>query len=146
MSFIAAPRGLGSIEATTILTRGAPHQCEDCATIRSALSGLAWTEVPDSFAEEFSDSLPLLTEEAYNAYLPVWLRAALANPSGDAATMLLISLANHPPTTFFNRRQVQTVIKVARSVVAQSCWGWKDEGNIADLKAIEVAWGNLGDG
>jgi hypothetical protein len=120
----------------------APHQCEECAAIRAALSGRTWTEVPDSFAEEFSGSLPLLTEEAYNAYLPVWLRAALANPSGDAATMLLINLANDPPATSFNMRQARTVIEVARSVVKQSYWGPEDEGNIANLKAIEVGWSN----
>ena len=97
-------------------------------------------EVPDSFAEEFSGSLPLLTEEAYSTYLPVWLRAALANPSGDAAAMLLINLADNPPILNFSPEQAQTVIEVARAVVGQNYWGPEDEGNAANLKAIEAAW------
>ena len=118
----------------------APHECEECATIRATLTGRTWRDVADSFAEEFSGSLPLLTEDAYHAYLPVWLRAALTEPSGEAASMLLINLADNPPKTHFNQQQADAVIQVARSVVRRSYWGPEDEGNAASLKAIEATW------
>ena len=119
----------------------APHECDECAAIRAALTGRTWIEVPDSVAEEFSGSLPLLTEDAYNAYLPVWLRAALNDSSCEAASMLLINLADEPPTTKFSREQARTILLVARTVVQQNYWGPEDEGNLINLRAIEAAWG-----
>lgn len=41
--------------------------------------GKTWTEIPSSIIHSYAYSLPLLTEEAFVAFLPAWLRAALTD-------------------------------------------------------------------
>lgn len=69
-----------------------PHDCDECSAMRERLEGKTWDEVPDKFANDFAGCLPLLSPEAYNAYLPIWLRAAVSNPDGEAASMIAINL------------------------------------------------------
>lgn len=118
-----------------------PHECEECAAVRAGLSGRAWGEVPNEFAEEFSGSLPLLSPEAYNAYLPVWLRAAVESPSGEAATMVPINLSSEPSHQGFTPAQARTLIAVVEFIAQNSFWGPEDESNLAHLAAVRAEWG-----
>src|SRR5205085_7140035 len=70
-----------------------PHECSECVAIRKMLAGKTWSEIPDTFAEEFCGSLPLLSPDAYNAYLPVWLRSAVRDPDGQAGRCILFNLS-----------------------------------------------------
>jgi hypothetical protein len=118
-----------------------PHECEECAAIRAALSGHAWGEVPSEFAEEFSGSLPLLSPEAYNAYLPVWLRAAVESPRGEAATMVPINLSNEPSHEGFTPTQARALVAVVEFIAENSFWGAEDESNVKHLAAVKAEWG-----
>jgi hypothetical protein len=82
-----------------------PHECPECDAMRQRLTRATWADVPDEFAEEFADSLPLLSPDAYNAFLPIWLRCAARNPSGEAAIMVLINVADEPHTEGFTPLQ-----------------------------------------
>lgn len=117
-----------------------PHECPECDAIRKCLSQKTWHDVPDEFAEEFSGSLPLLSPEAYHAYLPIWLRCALRNPDGAAAAMVLINLADSPYTTGFTATQAAVILEVARVVTRSNHWGPDDEGNAERLPAVEAFW------
>lgn len=117
-----------------------PHECPECDAIRKRLAQKTWADVPDEFAEEFAGSLPLLSPDAYNAYLPIWLRCALRNPNGAAATMVLINVANDPHTEGFTALQAAVIIEVARVVTSTNWWGGDDEGNVERLAAVEAFW------
>lgn len=117
-----------------------PHECPECDAIRKSLEGQSWREVPEAFAEEFSGSLPLLSPDAYNAYLPIWLRCALRNPDGAAAAMVLINLADDPHTTGFTPTQAAAILEVARAVTRSNHWGSDDEVNVERLAAVEAFW------
>jgi len=50
---------------------------DDERTLHAALHGKRWSEIPASFLSPSSYSIPLLTEEAFEAFLPAWLSRAL---------------------------------------------------------------------
>lgn len=118
-----------------------PHECEECAAIRAALSGRTWNEVPNDFAEECSGSLPLLSPDAYNAYLPIWLRAAVESPHGEAATMVPINLSSEPSHEGFTPAQARVLIAVAEFIAENSLWGPDDESNLEHRAAVKAEWG-----
>ena len=118
----------------------APHECEECSALRERLSQSGWESIPDSFVEEYSGSLPLLSPEAYNAYLPAWLRAAVRNPDGGVVGILLTNLADEPPMLHFTAAQAATILDVARFVVHNNYWGPDDPVNITSLSAVERVW------
>ena len=120
-----------------------PHECEECSAIRSTLAGRTWGEVPNEFAEEFSGSLPLLSPDAYNAYLPIWLRAAVEVPAGEAATMVPINLSNEPSRDGFTSAQARALVAVAEFLAANNYWGPEDPSNAEHLAAVKAMWEDL---
>jgi hypothetical protein len=117
-----------------------PHECEECSAIRTGLAGLTWRQVPDAFAEKFAGSLPLLSPDAYNAYLPVWLRAAVNDPNGEAASMIAINLSNEPSREGFTRSQAEALIAAVEYVASNNIWGAEDECNVERLAAVRASW------
>ncbi|MGB7815730.1 MAG: hypothetical protein WBL28_05200 [Methylotenera sp.] len=117
-----------------------PHECEECAAIRQYLGPLTWSQVSDAFAEQFSGSLPLLSPDAYNAYLPAWVRAALHKPDGDVAGIILINLADEPPMEHFTQGQAQSLLRAARLFVTINPWGVDDPVNVERLAEVERTW------
>jgi hypothetical protein len=117
-----------------------PHDCEECSVIRAALAGRTWGDVPNEFAEEFSGSLPLLSPDAYNAYLPIWLRAAVEIPDGEAATMVPINLSSEPSQEGFTPAQARALVRVVEFVAASNYWGADDEANVEHLAAVKATW------
>ena len=117
-----------------------PHECEECAAIRQSLEGRTWHEISNAFAEEFSGSLPLLSPEAYNAFLPVWLRAAVEQPDSLAAAMVSINLGNEPSKFAFTPSQASALIAAVEFVAANNLWGAADEGNVEHLAAVRAQW------
>jgi hypothetical protein len=55
-------------------------KCEECESLRRELTGKTWSEVPAEFVRQYEDSLPLLTPDAYTAFLPAWLREGIRDP------------------------------------------------------------------
>jgi len=87
------------------------------------LDGHSWQEIPNTFAEEFSGSLPLLSPDAYNAYLPIWLRAAVENPDGEAAAMVSINLMNKPSKIGFTPTQALAIVLSVKFIAANNWRG-----------------------
>jgi hypothetical protein len=117
------------------------HECEECAAIRSALVGRTWGEVPSAFAEEFCDSLPLLSPDAYNAYLPVWLRSAVEDPDGEAAAMVSINLTEDPSKVGFTPEQVKALVAVVEFVATHNVFGADDPVNVEKVLKVQSVWG-----
>lgn len=119
----------------------APHECEECLSLREHLAHRTWSEVSDEFAEQYCGSLPLLSPDAYNAYLPAWLWTALHRPDGIVAGIILINLADEPPMEHFTQAQVRALIRTARLLVTINGWGVNDPGNVERIAEIERVWG-----
>ncbi len=119
------------------------HDCDECAAIRRGLAGRTWGEVPNAFAEEFYDSLPLLSPDAYNAYLAVWLRASVENPDGDAAGMIAINLSHKPNQAAFTLSQASALIAAVEFVASNNLWGAEDPGNVEQVAAVRATWASV---
>lgn len=61
--------------------------------IEAALEGQAWPEVPTDVLEEQAKNILALSPEAFAHYLPAFLRAALREPGGEAATYAMYALS-----------------------------------------------------
>src|SRR5262245_23332260 len=68
------------------------HQCSECESVQTAFEGRRWNEVPIESIRDHHDSLPLLTPEAYVFFIPAYLIAAVREPLGQIAPMVLYSL------------------------------------------------------
>ncbi|XZG69536.1 hypothetical protein ACTSKR_12870 [Chitinibacteraceae bacterium HSL-7] len=117
-----------------------PHECEECAAMRRALAGHTWHELPSAFAQAYADSLPLLSPDAFHAFLPVWLRAAIESPDSEAAAMVAIHLGDAPSMSGFSRAQAEVIIQAMAYVAANNLWGENDQDNIAQLAAVRAHW------
>lgn len=115
----------------------APHDCPECLELRRELTGTAWLDVPFEFVRDHPDVLPLLSPEAYLAFLPAWLRQGVLEPDGEVSAMLLVNLACDPDPTGFALEQREVVIEVARFIVRNNCWGPEDPENAKSLVVIE---------
>ena len=69
----------------------APHPCDECDDLATALDGIAPTDVLNAAPSAVWD-LPLLSAEAKRYYLPGWLLPAIADPQHDAVDALLFAL------------------------------------------------------
>ncbi len=121
----------------------APHDCEECFALRAMLEGATWREVPAEFVKANDGSLPLLTQEAYRAFLPAWILQAIREPSEEVAGMLLVNLKHQPRTEGFTPKQASTIIDVARFITANNVWGPIDPVNVDSLAEIKAAWGKI---
>jgi hypothetical protein len=120
-----------------------PHECKECDAIRTRLAGKSWDDIPDEFAEEFSGSLPLLSLDAYNAFLPIWLRAAVNNPNGEAANMVVINLSSKPSHYGFTSVQANTIIAACEFIVSNNYWAGIDpDDSAATIARIKSEWCN----
>ncbi len=121
----------------------AHHACEECCALRLQLAHTTWSHIPAEFVRESDGSLPLLTEEAYIAFLPAWLLQGIREPSEEVAAMLLVNLRHEPRTDGFTPEQAATIIDVARFITANSIWGPSDPVNVDALAAIKAGWGKV---
>ncbi|MDH5670356.1 MAG: hypothetical protein OEY86_20335 [Nitrospira sp.] len=119
------------------------HECVECSALRDQLTGMMWQDIPGDFINANDGALPLLSHEAYVAFLPAWLHQAVLDPSGPAAGMVLINLHHEPDVSGFTHRQAKVIMEVARYIVHSSIWGPKDPGNIESLAEIERVWSSV---
>jgi len=118
----------------------APHKCLECDAVSKGLANRPWTEVPDEFIAENPDVLPLLSEDAYVAYLSAWLRQGLLRPDEGAAGMVLVNLRGSPPVGRFTPEQAQLIVAVAKEICAKSIWPADDPVSLESLEAIARVW------
>jgi hypothetical protein len=122
----------------------APHDCPECMELRGQLTGITWEDVSVEFIRDHDDVLPLLSPEAYRAFLPAWLRQGILEPGGEVAGMLLVNLACDPDPTGFTLEQRDTIVEAARFIVGNDGFGAEDPENVKSLAAIERAWADGG--
>ena len=134
---------IGVFRRTIVDGPVAPHDCPECQELRGQLTGITWLDVPPEFVRDHPDVLPLLSPEAYLAFLPAWLRQSALEPEGEVADMLLVNLACDPDPTGFTLEQRDAVVEVARFIVQNDCWGSEDSVNVKSLVAIERAWAEV---
>jgi hypothetical protein len=116
------------------------HNCPRCQALREQLTGRTWPEIPAEFIRDHSDVLPLLSHEAYLAFLPAWLQRGILEPDGDVAGMLLVNLGHKPDTSGFTPEQREAIIVAARFITQNDYWGPEDPENVKSLEAIERIW------
>jgi hypothetical protein len=120
--------------------RAAPHKCEECDIVSEGLAKRPWTDVPQDFIAGNPDVLPLLSQDAYVAYLPAWLREGLHRPDEGAAAMVLISLSGTAPVERFTRTQALLVVRIANAIHSRSIWPADDPVFLERLDAIARLW------
>ncbi len=119
--------------------RAAPHVCPECDHISEVLGQRNWTQVPSTFISANPGVLPLLSETAYVAYLPAWLREGLEHPDEFVASMLFINLGDSPPAVRFTPEQGLVIVAVARAMLAAS-WCSDDPVRREEVNGIERKW------
>ncbi len=53
------------------------HNCPDCLKLRDDFQGKTWQEVSNEVIENHTNDLPLFTAEAFNYYVPAYIRHVL---------------------------------------------------------------------
>jgi hypothetical protein len=139
-------RLLAQFPQRLVLGDAASHDCDDCLAIRDGLRGITWRDVPSEFLQSKADCLPLLTLDAYIAFLPAWLREGIRAPDSEVATMLLVNLKMTVPNQGFSAEQGRLVVEVARAIAVESFWGADDPVHAETLATIETVWGYLPEG
>jgi hypothetical protein len=119
----------------------APHDCDECYALRAQLTGRVWDSIPAAFLDSNDGALPLLSQDAYVAFLPAWLMRAVRDPSGPLASMMLVNLRMEPNTSGFTPEQSSVIVDVARFIVAENGYPPDDPVNVESLAAVERAWG-----
>ena len=120
----------------------APHDCEECNALKEQLTGATWSQVPADFIRANDDVLPLLSPEAYSAFLPAWLRLSVQEPDGPSAAMLLVNLQS-ADTSRFTSRQATAIVEVAQYITVHSAFGPADPVNTESLARSRLAWSQV---
>jgi len=113
--------------------------CETCRSLQTQLEGISWRDVPKEFIRSNDWVLPLLSHEAYLAFLPAWLRQGILEPDGPNAQMLLVNLRHEPDTSGFTSLQAAAIIDAAQFMVSSSKMMSEEPEsmeNIADIKRV----------
>ena len=119
----------------------APHECEECDALNKQLVGITWPDVPPDFAAENDGALTLLTDEAYVAFLPAWLRCAVLDPDGPVASMIPIILESARVRDAFTDEQAAAIVDVIRFTTSESAFGSDDEVNAEHFANISRIYG-----
>jgi hypothetical protein len=112
----------------------------ECDELRHALKGKSWREVDDAFLLDNDGCLPLLTPEAYRAFLPAWFTSALRDPEGGPATMALINMESSTLHSEFTKTQRNALLACVRYVHEGDPFAQQDPVCIARVQAIETNW------
>lgn len=117
------------------------HDCSDCAEIRAMLGGATWWSIPGHFIQQHADHLPLLTKDAYKAFLPAWLCEAVSHPAGDTAALVMVNLRDGTFAPNFSHQESFAVVRVAKWIAEQNGFGPGDPVNMESLDRIMQQWG-----
>jgi hypothetical protein len=145
MDDLAAIEGMLLQAFPRLIVEGAiaPHGCVECDAIRKQLTDITWVKVPADFIRANDGSLPLLSHEAYVAFLPAWLRLAVREPDGPSASMLLVNLRHAPNTRGFTPPQAAAIIEVVRYITNHNGFGPNDPVNMESLASVRQLWSPL---
>jgi len=121
----------------------APHDCVECDALRKQLTEITWVKVPTDFIRANDGCLPLLSHDAYVAFLPAWLRVAVREPDGPNASMLLVNLRQAPNTSGFTPPQAAAIIAAVQYITLHNAFGPSDPVNSESLASIRHLWSPL---
>ena len=122
----------------------APHGCEECTAISAVLDSSTWPDLTSEFLETNAGALPLLTQDAYRAFLAAWLREGVLQPDSEVAAMVLINLGSEPDTTGFTRAEAGAIIDAAKYIGRSNFWGCRDDPmNAERVAAVEQVWSHV---
>jgi hypothetical protein len=77
----------------------APHDCDECAELRSAFTYVSWDAMPDPLVEAHALALPLLSPKAFAYFLPGYLLYALKHLTWQFAPSQMTVYAIGPGPT-----------------------------------------------
>ena len=118
----------------------AAHDCKECDEIRAKFSNRAWTDISTVDLAEYDDVLPLLTPEAYCAFLPAWIYQALDDPEGGPATMALINMENSEHVVSFSHAQRSILIECVQWIHQADPFRTQDEESTGELTNLVKRW------
>jgi hypothetical protein len=141
--------------ADTYTRRVTPHDDELSSELREdqaileedqdlfrAFKGRNWTEVPKQFLESLPDGLPLLTDEAFVAFLPAWLVCSLENIDGEneVRNFVVYNFSPRPEMvpdmTWFIKNRLQLLNPEQRRVVRSLLLEFTERGTSPFVKAL----------
>lgn len=108
--------------------------------IRETLDDATWWSVPGDFVQKYAEYLPQLTKDAYMAFLPLWLREAVLDPTGKIAQLVIANLKEGSMAPHYSRQQSYGIIQIATWIVEQNGAGPKDPANVASVARIKQMW------
>jgi hypothetical protein len=115
----------------------APHDCVECDALQKRLASITWLQLPMEFVIENDDVLPLLSKEAYRAFLPAWLLASVRDPGGPNARILMVNLRRIPDTDGFTPSQAAAILETAKFIAQNSLFAPDDPLHVESLTEIE---------
>ena len=118
----------------------AEHECLECEAIRSTFARKAWTELSHFHLTEHDGALPLLTPDAYQAFFPAWIRAALEDPEGSIATMALIDMEATDLQSVFSPEQRRFLVECAMKIHGGDTFAIQDAECIKRIQNICTRW------
>jgi Family of unknown function (DUF6714) len=93
------------------------EQYEDERQLQGVLRARSWTGVPSAFITTYADSLPLLTREAFAAFLPAWLNCGLVDASVREAVVSVFDKGRAGEPSDFTDNRVKLLTSVQREAV-----------------------------
>ena len=121
----------------------ARHDCEECASIRGILKDKNWKELDSEFLRESYDALPLLTSEAFHAFVPAWLSYSLENPHDEVSEFLLIHLSDMPKTKLFTKQQARIILEIVDFPFKEMPDFYLDEETLLEQHKIHHMWQSI---
>lgn len=117
------------------------HDCPQCSEIRATLGGASWWSVPGHFIRKHADHLPLLTKEAYKAFLPAWMNEAVNDPTGEIGALLIGNLAEGRFASDYSQQESYAVIQVVKWIAEKNGSGPGDPVFAERVNRAMQTWG-----
>lgn len=109
-SIIAAfPNSVFSGSITAVDGR-TDRELDEEQALYNALYGKKWSDIEASFVSSYPDGISLLTDEAFAAFLPAWLIAALGDNEVRELVVFFFSSSAHEPSERRDRRIQQLTL------------------------------------
>jgi hypothetical protein len=108
--------------------RIADHDCPECEEVREYFRGKRWCDLQFPELRDRSESLPLLTPEAFRYFLPGYMLATLAN--WDEADMIpygIIAIGGHPGDTPERKEAARKILNLFTPVQRQAVAAYLEE-------------------
>jgi hypothetical protein len=87
------------------------EELDDEIYLYEGLRDKSWIDVSDEFVRRHDGDLPLLTAEAFAAFLPAWMMSGLNDPSGKNPVLEFTVYSLAPPDSCGNDAVVQAALE-----------------------------------